>query len=98
LAFKVQGLGSGVEGLGVKLQGDGRPQAERAYRGTSLVRNRHPVGPYSRTMPRLLWWPRGGGAVSYERGTPVGVDRAAWDLTRFVGSNTFRRARFSGAR
>ena len=25
-------------------------------RGTSLIRNRHPVGPYSRTMPRLLWW------------------------------------------
>jgi len=28
----------------------------RGYRGTSLIRNRHPVGPYSRTMPRLLWW------------------------------------------
>jgi len=25
------------------------------YRGTSLVRNRHPVGPYNRPMPRLLW-------------------------------------------
>ena len=24
------------------------------YRGTSLIRNRHPVGPYSRNMPRLL--------------------------------------------
>jgi len=24
------------------------------YRGTSLRRNLHPVGPYSRTMPRLL--------------------------------------------
>ena len=24
------------------------------YRGTSLIRNHHPVGPYSRTMPRLL--------------------------------------------
>ena len=24
------------------------------YVGTSLIRNRHPVGPYSRTMPRLL--------------------------------------------
>ena len=30
------------------------------YRGTSLIRNRHPVGPYSRTMPRLLWWSWGG--------------------------------------
>jgi hypothetical protein len=26
------------------------------YRGTSLLRNRCPVAPYSRTMPRLLWW------------------------------------------
>jgi len=32
------------------------------YRGTSLIRNRLPLGPYSRTMPRAL----GGGAVSYE--------------------------------
>ena len=24
------------------------------FRGTSLIRNRHPVGPYSRIMPRLL--------------------------------------------
>ena len=26
------------------------------YRGTSLIRNRHHVRPYSRNMPRLLWW------------------------------------------
>jgi len=26
------------------------------YRGTSLTRNRHPVGPYSRTMPRVVRW------------------------------------------
>ena len=25
------------------------------YRGTSLIRNHHPRGPYSRTMPRALW-------------------------------------------
>ena len=25
------------------------------YRSTSLIRNRAPSGPYSRTMPRLLW-------------------------------------------
>jgi len=41
------------------------------YRGTPLIRNRHLVGPCSRTMPRLLWRSQGGGAVSYERGTPV---------------------------
>ena len=26
-------------------------------RGTSLIRNNNPLGPYSRTMPRALWWP-----------------------------------------
>ena len=26
------------------------------YRGTSLIRNRTPLGPYSRTMPRALSW------------------------------------------
>ena len=31
------------------------------YRGTSLARKRTPLGPYSRTMPRLLWWCCGGG-------------------------------------
>ena len=25
------------------------------YRGTSIIRNRRPLGPYSRTMPRALW-------------------------------------------
>ena len=37
------------------------------YAGTSLIRNPRPVGDYSRTIPRALWWPEGG----YERGTPV---------------------------
>ena len=26
------------------------------YRGTSLIRNNPPVGPYSRPMPGALWW------------------------------------------
>ena len=26
------------------------------YRGTSLIRNTHLLGPYSRTIPRVLWW------------------------------------------
>ena len=30
------------------------------YRGTSLIRKHHPVGPYSTTMPRLLWRSEGG--------------------------------------
>ena len=45
----------------------GRPRVVSAYpalrhsgpgitRGTSLIRNRAPLGPYSRTMPRAAWW------------------------------------------
>ena len=30
------------------------------YRGASLIRKRHPLGPYSRTMTRPLWGPEGG--------------------------------------
>ena len=30
--------------------------ALEAYRGTSLVRNRLPLGPYSRPIPRGLGW------------------------------------------
>ena len=41
------------------------------YRGTSLIRKRLLPGPCSRAMNTALWWPSGGGAVSYERGTPV---------------------------
>ena len=26
------------------------------YRGTSLIRNNPLMRPYSRTMPRVLWW------------------------------------------
>jgi hypothetical protein len=37
------------------------------------------LGPYSRAMPRALWWP-GGAAVSCERGTPVWVVSATSHL------------------
>jgi len=29
---------------------------ESYFRGTSLIRNSAPLGPYSTTMPRALWW------------------------------------------
>jgi len=45
---------------------------ELRYRGTPLIRNTPLLGPYRRTIPRVLWWSWGGrGAVSCERGTPV---------------------------
>ena len=33
----------------------------------SLIRNRQPVGPYSRTMPRLLWRSKGGSGFLWAR-------------------------------
>ena len=36
------------------------PSKARPYRGTSLRRNKPPVGPYSRPTPRVLWWSWGG--------------------------------------
>ena len=47
-------------------------------RGTSFIRNTPPLGPYSRTKPRVLWWSLGGGAVSYERGTHPPGRRRTW--------------------
>ena len=32
------------------------PSARPGYTGTSLIRNSDPLGPYSRTMPRVLCW------------------------------------------
>ena len=29
--------------------------------GTSPIRKHHPLGPYSRPLPRVLWWSWGGG-------------------------------------
>ena len=37
------------------------PLSGWSYRGTSLIRNRRPPGPYSRTVPRALRWSLGGG-------------------------------------
>jgi len=63
--LSVQGLGVRVEGLGVggcleegKGEGGVCPVTRR---GTSLIKNSAHLGPYSRTMPRALWWPQGGG-------------------------------------
>ena len=75
----------GAAGKRLEAGGGTHPQSERAreavgvhdatdqhpppthYRGASLMRNTPP----SHGRPRVLWWSYGGGAVSYERGTPV---------------------------
>ena len=33
------------------------------YRGTSLIRNSAPIGPYGRTILRVIWWSLGGGGL-----------------------------------
>ena len=52
-------------------RGKERERRKALNRGTSLIRNHHPVGSYSRTMPRHLWRSWGGGAVDDGRDTPV---------------------------
>jgi len=37
------------------------------YRVTSLIRKRIPIGPYRRTMPRVLWGSRGMGVFLWAR-------------------------------
>jgi len=37
------------------------PTLTELYRGTSLIRNNFPLGPYSRPMSWVLWWSLGGG-------------------------------------
>ena len=44
------------------------------YRGTSLIRNRTPLGPYCRPMPRALKESRGGGLFLWVR-YPCSVGR-----------------------
>ena len=46
------------------------------YRGTSLMRNRPPLGPYSSICLGPYGGPMGGGAIFYERGAPVDSEPA----------------------
>jgi hypothetical protein len=50
--FRVQGSGFRVQGSELRIQGLGIG----VCRGTSLIRTYLPIGLYSRTMPRALWW------------------------------------------
>ena len=67
------------------------------YSGTSLIGPSTPLGPYSRSMLRALWWSTGGEAVSYERGIPVlclpemGIVRTEFGTTppRAISSTVF---------
>ena len=63
-------------------------------RSTSLIRSSAPLGPYSRNISGALWRPWGGGAVSYDRGTPC--MRAQFCAVRVQG--LWIRAQGSGFR
>ena len=55
------------------------PISHATYRGTSIIRNSAPLGPYERNMTKALWRLDGGGAASCERGTPVTTRRTNQD-------------------
>ena len=67
-SFSLRGEFTSLQGQIASLQGQIRGVG--SYRGTWPTRNSVLLGPYSRTMPRALWWSQGGVAVSYEQGTP----------------------------
>ena len=55
------------------------------YRGTSMIRSSAPLGPYSRTTPRALWWPWVGGLfLMGSRGAAGGVDAVSVKSARAV--------------
>ena len=56
------------------------------------MRDNAPLATYSRTKHRALRWPQGGGAISYERGTPVPHTRCVnADLGNHLRSEADRR-------
>ena len=65
----------------------GRGECEEVrYRGSLLIRNRPLLGPYSRTVPRVLLWFWGGGLFFMsEYGTHSSSTETVDPLERFVG-------------
>ena len=57
MGFMLQGFWFGVEFLELRISS---VAPAISYRGASLIRNRPPLGPYSRPMPRALCWSWGG--------------------------------------
>ena len=65
-------LHAALERRGNNLKGLKDFYMNSGLQGYLAHRNNPLLGLYSRaTMPRAIWRPYGGGAVSYERGTPV---------------------------
>jgi len=49
--------------------------ARYPYRGTSLIRNTLFLGPYNRTIPRILWCSQGGGGFLWSRYSCIAAER-----------------------
>ena len=49
------------------------------YMGTSLIRNLLPQEPYSRSIPRAIWWSLGGGLFLMSE-VPVGLGAMGYGL------------------
>ena len=72
--FSLNFAASALSGFGVMV----------CARGVPYIRNSAPLGPYSRNIPRALWWSLER-AVSYERGTHAARFRAEREpLERFL--------------
>ena len=76
------------------------PTPDSMYRGTSLIRNSAPLGPYRRPMPRALGWSKGGGrflmseVTPHRIPTPDSMDRVrGWQthMGRFVRLRVYQR-------
>ena len=87
--------------------GEGSVSCQRGYRGNSLVRKRRPLGPYSRPMPRTLWWSNGGegflsemvqGYLACKKETPPRTLQCAyvWGHMAVKGGGRFLSARVHG--
>ena len=61
------------------------------YRGTSLIRNNAPLGPYSRTKPVALWWSLGGRALSGIAALGLASSPAWCERNRCRGTSLIRK-------
>ena len=78
------------EGFRKLLESDARDgNVDERYRDTSLMKNTPLLGPYRRTIPRVLWWSLGGAAVSYERSTSVGAAERQPEAIELISQKVF---------
>jgi len=70
-------------------EGDFSEPGGKYYRGTFLIRKRHPIGPYSRPVPRALWWSWGGGPFLMSEVPLYYTSSPSDKLPRVAGGNPY---------